>query len=77
VPVVYVDEQGKPVPKPLDPEELMAQVSASMGQKDYRTALETLNTLKAMPLPREQKETVLYRISDAIWELYKDKPLEG
>ena len=76
-PVVYVDEKGNPVPKPLDPEELMAQVSASMGQKEYRAALETLNTLKGMPLPREQKEKVLYQISDATWDLYKDKALEG
>ena len=72
-----MDEKGNPVPKPLDPEELMTQVSTSMGQKEYRAALETLKTLKGMPLPREQKETVLYRISDALWELYKDKPLEG
>ena len=77
VPVVYVDEKGNPVPKPIDPEELMAQASASMGQKEYRTALETLKTLKDMPLPRDQKETVLYRISDVIWELYKEKALEG
>ncbi|MDR0239385.1 MAG: tetratricopeptide repeat protein, partial [Deltaproteobacteria bacterium] len=76
-PVVYVDEKGNPVPKPLDPVELMAQVSAYMGQKDYRAALETLATLKGMPLPRDQKEKVLYLISDATWELYKDKPLEG
>jgi len=77
VPVVYVDEKGKPVSKPLDPVELMAQVSAAMGQKDYRAALETLAVLKGMPLPRDQKETVLYLISDATWEFYKDKPLEG
>ena len=76
-PVVYVDEKGKPVPKPLDPAELMAQVSAAMGLKDYRAALETLTTLKGMPLPRDQKEKVLYLISDATWEVYKDKPLEG
>ena len=77
VPVVYVDEKGNPVPKPLDPAELMAQASASMGQKEYRAALETLETLKGMPLPRDQKEKVLYQISDATWEFYKDKPLEG
>ncbi|MDR2696657.1 MAG: tetratricopeptide repeat protein [Deltaproteobacteria bacterium] len=76
-PVVYVDSKGNPVPKPLDPEELMAQAAASMGQKEYSAALETLKTLKGMPLPRDQKEKVLYLISDATWELYKDKPLEG
>jgi len=75
--VVYVDEKGAPVPKPLDPEELLAQVAAVTGQGDYRTAFETLSILKAMPLPRDQKEQVLYQISDVVWALYKDKPLEG
>ena len=76
-PVVYVDEKGNPVPKPPDPAELLAQVSAAMGQKDYPAALGTLAVLKEMPLPGDQKEKVLYLISDAVWELYKDKPLEG
>ena len=77
VPVVYVDEKGKPVPKPPDPAELAAQVTAAMGQQNYLAALEALNILKGMPLPRDQKEKVLYQISDATWELYKGKPLEG
>ena len=77
VPVVYVDEKGKPVPKPPDPAELAAQVTAAMGQQNYLAALEALNILKGMPLPRDQKEKVLYQISDATWELYKNKPLEG
>jgi TolA-binding protein len=77
VPVIYVDEKGNPVPKPPDPAELMAQAMASMQQKDYRTAFETLNALKAMPLPREQKEQVLHRLSDVTWEIYKDRPREG
>ncbi|MDR0466663.1 MAG: tetratricopeptide repeat protein, partial [Deltaproteobacteria bacterium] len=77
MPVIYVDEKGNPVPKPVDPEELFAQAAMAMEQKDYPAALDALNKLKALPLPRDRKEKVLHLISDATWEMYKDRPVEG
>ncbi len=76
-PVVYVDEKGNPVPKPADPAELMAQAETAMSRKEYKAALDALEQLKKLPIPRDQLEKALYLISDATWELYKDKGLEG
>jgi TolA-binding protein len=76
-PVIYVDEKGNPVPKPPDPQELMSQAEAAMNRRDFKAALDNLTELKKLNIPREQLEKVLYLISDATWNLYKDKGLQG
>jgi TolA-binding protein len=77
-PVIYVDEQGNPVPKPMDPAALLADVERLMAERKYEEALPQLEELKNEPaLTPEQRERVLYAISDCIWAQYADNPVAG
>ncbi len=77
-PVIYVDEQGNPVPKPVDPAAVLAEAERLMAERKYEEALPQLEELKTEPrLTAEQRERVLYAISDCLWAHYADNPVAG
>ena len=77
-PVIYVDEQGNPVPKPVDPSTILAEAERLMAEHKYEEALPQLEELKTEPrLTPEQRERVLYAISDCLWAHYADNPVAG
>lgn len=76
--VIYVDEAGNPVDKPLEPEKMLAEAAAFMDEGKYDDALQVLEKIKAIPnLPRDLLEKTLYGISDCLWGRYIDNPLAG
>ncbi len=76
--VVYVDEQGNPVPKPPEPDKMMAEAQELMDSGQFANALPILRELKEVPsISKQMRLETLYMISDCVWAIYKDKPLEG
>ena len=76
--VIYVDEQGNPVEKPIDPEAVWQEATKAMEAQQYEEALKKLRVLYDQPqLKRDRRLDVLYGISDCLWEMYKDKPQAG
>lgn len=76
--VIYVDEQGNPVEKPIDPEAVWQEAAKAMEAQQYEDALTKLRVLYDQPqLKKDRRLEVLYGISDCLWELYKDKPQAG
>ena len=76
--VIYVDEQGNPVEKPIDPEAVWQEATKAMEAQQYEDALKKLRVLYDQPqLKRDRRLEVLYGISDCLWEMYKDKPQAG
>lgn len=77
-PVIYVDEQGNEIPKPLDTAGALAAAEKLMEEHKYEEALPQFEALKAEPsLTTEQREKLLYDISDCVWALYADNPTAG
>lgn len=76
-PVVYVNEKGEVVPKPLEPDKMLAEAEDLMDKAQYTDALPILQELKGLALPPVQHEKVLYNIMDATNLLHAGKPLEG
>ena len=75
--ILYVDEEGNPVPKPLDVNAMLAQARQLIQSMQYEPALEILEQVKAEPLAPEKREELLYLISDATTGKYNGKWLEG
>lgn len=76
--VIYVDEQGNPVPKPPEPDKMFAAAEALIDEGKYDEALPALENIRHLPnLPPELLEKTLYRISDCLWARYADNPLAG
>ena len=76
--VIYVDEQGNPVPKPPEPDKMFAAAEALIDEGKYDEALPALENIRHLPnLPPELLERTLYRISDCLWARYADNPLAG
>ncbi|SDF86125.1 Tetratricopeptide repeat-containing protein [Desulfovibrio legallii] len=77
-PVVYVDEQGNPVPKPADPAKMLAEAERLLQERKFDEALPQLEQIRKLPnLTPEQREATLYHISDCLWARYADDPLAG
>lgn len=77
-PVIYVDEQGNPVSKPIKPEILMEEAERLLRERKYVEALPQLEKLKTLPgISPEMLEKTLYYISDCAWARYADNPLAG
>lgn len=76
-PVIYVDDAGRVVPKPPEPEKMIEEAEKLLESTRYLEALAKLEEVKALTISRELREKVLYLISDAVDALYADKPLEG
>ncbi|MBQ7607636.1 MAG: tetratricopeptide repeat protein [Desulfovibrionaceae bacterium] len=76
--VIYVDESGNPVEKPLDIKALEKEAETLMEQRKYDDALVILSRLKKSgELSSEQYEKVLYAISDCYWFRYERDPIAG
>lgn len=77
-PVIYVDEAGNIVPKPLEPEKMLEEAAVLLEGAQYAEALINLQKIKAIPsLNPALREKTLYFISDALNALHAGKPLEG
>ena len=77
-PVVYVDEQGNPVAKPVDPEKMMEEAERLIKEHKFVEALPQLEKLKEMPtISADMRLKTLYYISDCVWARYADNPLAG
>lgn len=76
-PVVYVNEKGEIVPKPPEPEKMMAEAEGLLDKAQYAEALQILRELKDLPLGAATHEKILYQIVDATTSLYAGKALEG
>lgn len=77
-PVVYVDEKGNPVEKPVDPTKMMEEVERLIKERKFVEALPQLEKLKEMPsIDADLRLKTLYYISDCIWARYADNPLAG
>lgn len=76
-PVIYVDAQGNEVPKPPDVPALLEEARKLVNTLQFAEARDKLEELKACVLTPEQREEVLYLLSDALDGLYKGRPLEG
>lgn len=76
--VIYMDEEGNQVPKPPDPEKMLADANELMEQGKYDEALAVLKSVREIPtLSKELLLRALYAISDSIWNQYADNPLAG
>ena len=76
--VIYVDEQGNPVPKPPEPDKMLLEAERLMDEGKFSEALPQLEQIRALQtIPREMREKVLYHISDCLWARYADSPLAG
>lgn len=76
--VIYVDEDGNPVPKPPEPDKMFAEASSLMEAGKYDEALAVLENLRAVPgISPEMQQNALYAISDCIWNRYQDNPMAG
>ena len=76
--VIYVDEQGNPVPKPLEPEKMLVGAQRLLDEKKYDDALLELQQIRVIPdISPEMREAVLYHISDCYWARYGDNPQAG
>lgn len=76
--VVYVDEQGNPVPKPPEPDKMMAEAERLIGERKYDEALPQLENIRAIPdISAEMLEKALYYISDCLAVRYASNPLAG
>jgi len=77
-PVIYVDEQGNPVSRPIKPEVVMEEAERLLRERKYVEALPQLEKLKSLPgISPEMLEKTLYYISDCAWARYADNPLAG
>lgn len=76
--VIYVDEQGNPVPKPPEPDKMLADAERLIGENKYAEALPQLEKIRALTdIPSEMRQKVLYYISDCLWARYASNPLAG
>ncbi|MBD5641803.1 MAG: tetratricopeptide repeat protein [Desulfovibrio sp.] len=76
--VIYVDEEGNPVPKPPEPDKMFAEAQGLIEQGKNDEALALLDNIRAIPsLAPELLQNVLYAISDCVWNRYQDNPLAG
>lgn len=76
--VIYVDEQGNPVPKPPEPDKMLAEAERLMDESKFDEALPQLEKIRALTdITPDMREKVLYYISDCLWARYADNPLAG
>ncbi|MBQ7617882.1 MAG: tetratricopeptide repeat protein, partial [Desulfovibrio sp.] len=76
--VIYVDEDGNPVEKPLDLKAMLEEIKELMEQKKYDDALELLGRAKEAPsIDAKTLEEVLYLISDCYWFRYERDLVAG
>lgn len=75
--VVYVDDKGNPVEKPLDANAVIEEAKNEIKIMQFQKAKELLASLKSHALVPEQREEVLYLVSEVNERIYKDRWIEG
>ncbi len=75
--VVYVDENGNPIPPPLDIPATIEEAKQAIRTMQLQSAKTLLTTLTQETLSPEQNEEVLYLLSEVNEKIYKDRWLEG
>lgn len=76
--VIYVDENGNPVEKPLNLEAIFKEAEELMEQQKFADALVVWRRLlDTGELDAQAHEKVLYAISDCYWGTYEREPLAG
>lgn len=76
--VIYVDEQGNPVPKPPEPGKMLAEAERLISEGKYAEALPQLEKIRALTdISPQMREKALYYISDCLWVRYASNPLAG
>ncbi|MDR2574011.1 MAG: tetratricopeptide repeat protein [Desulfovibrio sp.] len=76
--VIYVDEKGNPVPKPPEPDKMLANAKSLLEGQKIDEALSELEKIRNLPdLETAMREEVLYLISDCLWSKYASNPLAG
>ncbi len=75
--VIYVDEDGNQIPKPLDTAAMIAEAHKLLNDKQPQEALDILQQLKDQPLAPGQREDVLYMISEATEKVHTGDWLKG
>ncbi|MDR1659088.1 MAG: tetratricopeptide repeat protein [Desulfovibrio sp.] len=76
--VIYVDEKGNPVPKPPEPDKMLADAKSLMNEQKIDEALNQLEKIRAISdISPEMREEVLYLVSDCLWSKYAGNPLAG
>ena len=77
-PVIYMDEAGNVVPKPPEPDKMLAEAERLLESTQFKEALALLQEIKAISsITPQMREKVLYLISDATESLYADDPLKA
>jgi TolA-binding protein len=73
--VVYVDETGKPVDPPLDPQTALSELENMMLENNFQGAYElSEKLLKQSNLSRAQRENILHRRADSLFSLHRNEP---
>ncbi|MDR2055863.1 MAG: tetratricopeptide repeat protein, partial [Desulfovibrio sp.] len=76
--VIYVDEKGNPVPKPPEPDKMLADAKNLMNEQKIDEALSQLEKIRAISdISPEMREEALYLVSDCLWSKYAGNPLAG
>lgn len=75
--VIYVDEEGNQIPKPPDSPAMIADARKLLSDGQHQEALDLLQEIKGHTLTPEQREDVLYMISEALEKLYAGDWLQG
>ncbi len=75
--VIYVDEQGNVVDKPPDILTMLQEAKHLLEGMQFPEALAVLQKLKALPLPDNIREEVLYLISETLVNMYDTDKLQG
>ncbi|MCL1890196.1 MAG: tetratricopeptide repeat protein, partial [Desulfovibrionaceae bacterium] len=71
--VVYVDENGNPVPPPLDPDDALKSAAESIDIGEYNIAIPLLRKLLVQHnLDHDQREIALHRLADATFFMYEN-----
>lgn len=76
--VVYRDENGNEVPKPPEPDKMLAEAESFLNEGQFDNALLVLDKIRAIPdVSKEVRERLLYDTSDCYWGKYASNPLAG
>ncbi len=75
--VVYVNEEGQEVPKPPDSAAMIEDAQTNLNTYQFQEAKNILDEVKNHTLSPEQRERVLYMLSDALFGLYTNRWVEG
>ncbi len=75
--IIYVDEEGNPVPKPADPDALMEKIRLDLKDLQYGKVQSGLENLLKLPLTPDLREEALYMLSEVLFTRFTNRWNEG